>query len=401
MAGAPITLNETQLDLLNWISNDCPPREFTDYTHRIVARALERRGLVEIRGQGSAWSARITDAGKRLLAGADDSLPVRSSGPRILQLLAESDGPITLNESWTYAQADGVKGNSLKNRLRPRGRQLDYVLKRDEITWRFKPYDGDQFEVPAVPLPNDLRSAHPIAKTFMSRRAEVKDAVVASERRLRAALIVQALITECIKRGFQIEDGGWRRTFQATTKSTQYSFLVRDASGRHLQVQLYRVGWGGIPLKAVQDAKTVPVEAKLGLLFHAIDTAVAEMERAGREHRDREAAWEAKAAVIREAAARRLTESRRAKTLTSQLEQWELATRIRAFSAHLRASPRSSEELEWIVWMETYATQLDPSTDAIRMPAPEPFTKADLEPFMPRTKSTLEGLFGEGEHLRS
>src|SRR3546814_20324382 len=53
-------------DLLEWIKAGCPAGVYDgeDYSHRISARALKSRGLVEIRGHRKTWIATITPRGE-------------------------------------------------------------------------------------------------------------------------------------------------------------------------------------------------------------------------------------------------------------------------------------------------------------------------------------------------
>src|SRR3546814_14566939 len=53
-------------DLLEWIKAGCPAGVYDgeDYSHRISARALKSRGLVEIRGHGKTWIATLTLRGE-------------------------------------------------------------------------------------------------------------------------------------------------------------------------------------------------------------------------------------------------------------------------------------------------------------------------------------------------
>jgi hypothetical protein len=47
-----------------WCPADTDPDGFT---HRIIARALDNRGLVRINGRGATWAVRITDVGRARL----------------------------------------------------------------------------------------------------------------------------------------------------------------------------------------------------------------------------------------------------------------------------------------------------------------------------------------------
>jgi len=61
-----IRLNERQVAVLEWIKAGRPDGVYDDedYTHRISARALASRGLVEIRGRGKSWVATLTPRGE-------------------------------------------------------------------------------------------------------------------------------------------------------------------------------------------------------------------------------------------------------------------------------------------------------------------------------------------------
>ena len=57
-------LNAKQVEILQWVADGCPDDQYDDgFAHRIVARALEGRGLVSIKGRGATWHATITDDG--------------------------------------------------------------------------------------------------------------------------------------------------------------------------------------------------------------------------------------------------------------------------------------------------------------------------------------------------
>src|SRR5690242_14912605 len=66
------TLNQNQLDLLRWIDAGCPgDPPGKGYAHRVSAAALRSRRLVQVRGKGRTWTAKLTDAGRQYLAPAE------------------------------------------------------------------------------------------------------------------------------------------------------------------------------------------------------------------------------------------------------------------------------------------------------------------------------------------
>lgn len=61
-------LNDQQLDVLRWIGQGCPQRDWPDAGHKTVAVALQNRRLVTISRKGGRWAAQIQAAGQHYLA---------------------------------------------------------------------------------------------------------------------------------------------------------------------------------------------------------------------------------------------------------------------------------------------------------------------------------------------
>lgn len=83
-------LSERQLDVLRWVANGCPERAWPNESHKLTARALQSRGLVQVARRRKNWTATITEAGTYYLTtgtyeseadATTDRLP--SSGPPI------------------------------------------------------------------------------------------------------------------------------------------------------------------------------------------------------------------------------------------------------------------------------------------------------------------------------
>lgn len=74
-------LSDKQLAVLRWVAEGRPKGVYEDgFEHRITARALERRGLLSVRGHGASWRAALTDDGRYYLA-HDDYPPVDEPEP--------------------------------------------------------------------------------------------------------------------------------------------------------------------------------------------------------------------------------------------------------------------------------------------------------------------------------
>lgn len=76
MPSRPISLTSRQREVLRWIADGCPEREWPDETHKLSARALAARGLVDVRRRKKVWTATITDDGRYFVA--HGRLPPRS-----------------------------------------------------------------------------------------------------------------------------------------------------------------------------------------------------------------------------------------------------------------------------------------------------------------------------------
>lgn len=60
------TLNERQLEVLEWVGKGCP--EGASATYKASCQALQNRRLVKVARRGGVWNAVLTDAGRHYLA---------------------------------------------------------------------------------------------------------------------------------------------------------------------------------------------------------------------------------------------------------------------------------------------------------------------------------------------
>ncbi|WP_072691538.1 hypothetical protein [Rhodococcus marinonascens] len=67
MVALDTPLNTRQLEVLGWVGEECPAREWPDSTYKTVAIALQNRRLIAISKKGGLWSASILDAGRHYL----------------------------------------------------------------------------------------------------------------------------------------------------------------------------------------------------------------------------------------------------------------------------------------------------------------------------------------------
>jgi excisionase family DNA binding protein len=61
-----VVLNSKQQEVLTWIVEGCPAGVYPDdtFSHRVTARALKNRGLIELSGHGASWRATATERGR-------------------------------------------------------------------------------------------------------------------------------------------------------------------------------------------------------------------------------------------------------------------------------------------------------------------------------------------------
>lgn len=72
---APQQLSDLQRTVLEWVNSGCPADSAPSGNYKNSARSLEGYELVKIKGHGNAWTATITERGKRVLAGAEALRP--------------------------------------------------------------------------------------------------------------------------------------------------------------------------------------------------------------------------------------------------------------------------------------------------------------------------------------
>ncbi len=60
-------LNDKQLEVLSWVGDGASADRYEGFAHRVVARALHNRRLIEVKGRGVNWQATLTPAGSYYL----------------------------------------------------------------------------------------------------------------------------------------------------------------------------------------------------------------------------------------------------------------------------------------------------------------------------------------------
>lgn len=435
MARKPLALNDLQVQVLTWIGDGSPEGTFTEgYSHRVVARALERRALIRVSGAGSTWEASITEPGRAFLAG----LKERPSAPPELAVSADevdslvravtaAGGRLSLPPDADEAKYDQLVKASAGSPFRPVARTL-----------RFSPRTKWPQTDPLLYFVTDFAEVIPateIPKTAASKRlhAQVKEYrddkewhYVSPGHVARAVSILQTVLDEGERRGYVVtETGAPSDQISATDKDRgvsgriffevdgdRYGLSIKELpaeGGTKVPVREYgaprvvpywveRRGWYLVPSGRLEitlagpgssfygvkyaDTKTITLESRLPSLFQSVEIwKVERLERAAdkkREEQTRQQQWE----LAMKRAETSYYEAEKLKALQKQVDAWKRANDIERFVSAARSTPGAGDR-QWFDWAESAASKLNPlnSGRALepKIAAPRP---DDLRPYL-------------------
>lgn len=111
-----ITLNAVQIAVLGWIKDGCPDGVYADdsYSHRVSARALQRRGLIHISGRGARWHATLTERGKAWPAATPEDTEARKRQEHAKRHQRDLGRPGTDPQITLHAEPDARAGATVK-----------------------------------------------------------------------------------------------------------------------------------------------------------------------------------------------------------------------------------------------------------------------------------------------
>lgn len=214
-------LNRRQIDILRWIAEGTPEREWPDWTHRSTAKTLQARGLVKVRGHGQAWTAVITDLGRRVLAGeapAPDgsvkTLPkVRDGGAEkvsrsrpervvldpvdlVSQLLDAPDQTLRIREPDGPTRAGYRRAlAAVPVEVLPAGKRVTHTGRdHGDLVIRLVDRPDPVPVDPAVPLPDSADPKLPTIKWLAHHPGQLKVADVSRDRALRITAGLSAVL---------------------------------------------------------------------------------------------------------------------------------------------------------------------------------------------------------------
>jgi len=379
-------LNEKQIAVLQWVANGCPHGVYDQgFEHRVVARALERRGLVTICGRGPTWSAQLTAKGleQQKEAGRKPAPPQLSEADQLIERVVAADGRLLLDlDGKGIDKHRRLVNMSLRSSARPRGQKLEM---RSTGRWGAGPMEirltehVDDFVDPVpVPVPQHVGKYHPAVKAFIEDRDWQ---YVTRDHVSRAARILQALADEAPKRGVDVVAPARSKSMSPyearkashsqlvlRTPAGNYSVKVKELPGRGGQQLAPRRwnerktkpcwvenrGWEFIPSGRLdlivdgpgtpydgdhyRDVKTIKVEDRLPEVFRSFEiyqlrAAWKERERQ-REAEERRSRWEAAMSEAR----RRYDQDVRWQHFERAEKEWQRLTRQREFLSLARAA---------------------------------------------------------------
>lgn len=427
-------LTARQVEVLQWIAQNCPDGVWQDFTYKTTAYALAARGLVTVDRRRRRWSASLTDDGQfYLLHGryAQDTIPaggVRAAGTtsgtgdfaaELLAQLTSGDGHLTMTspserQRAMYRRAIHflITGHHI-----PEGFVLRHTGRdRGDLTIRLQPEDEAPRPQPrpAVTVPQSAGAVCDEVRALASQiRLPVTEPTI--ERALR---ILQAIADECLARGWSLDcdpEDDRRLRIRAGECSFELSLrekLVDSDVPDQDKLSMAKYPWQRIPLhskkvgsgrltlqlgryyrtKSWSDQSRWSLDDKLGALFAELDARAAE---AREERRRREAellrrqqAWDsavltAKKAYVVELNRRRLHEQARHHAQAQQLRDYaRLLTEI--IDNCTDASAADATRM-WQRLAREEADRIDPVNhiDVLCYVEPDAVAPDDYAPFMP------------------
>ncbi|RGA04316.1 hypothetical protein DI270_014935 [Microbispora triticiradicis] len=468
-------VNPRQLALLKRISVGEDLSGPDDVPERHSAYALRNRGLVEISKRRGTWKAVITEAGRFYLEHgyhpdhpartpeaaetgkrkASEARPRRRSGPPDNAQSSAATAPAKRSAPYTTVTMAAKRREAamrLMERLSSERTVLISKPSEDEIgEWRRvvdfakrhgmvpdghylekqKQWTGDLRiqlmpgthsnsrprieELPAVPVPNQLRSPHPVVASLRDDERWLR---MPKDLRRRSLLILQALVAEAVRRGHTVREcpisqeanSGYyyqgryherhysRRDGEIQIGVGGYSYVVTIREESPQSTNDERYGRLAIELtyhfqgrqRRWADRKRWKLEDVLGAVLQELETRARDDEQRKIDEEvakaQRKARWEEAMAAARVAA----TEAYYATYLTEQAATWRRVRELQEYCEELEQrinQVRSdgsgvSDAEQWLTWAQQHIERIDPFKELPAMPAPPEFSPKDLEPHL-------------------
>jgi len=306
-------------------------------------------------------------------------------------------------------------------RLRYTGRNRgDLVLSIVTIEHEPRPPDP----LPSIPVPESLRGCHPVISATREVIGNRKIGRIDTYHQKRVAhlrihpgnvkrslLILQAMVAEAQRRGFDVKTGGRCEGLVLVVDGYPHEIAIKKETSRSPheptpaeQKQIDRGYSWGVPKWEVEptgrlvlllghesytmktlaaDRQRWKLEDKLAVAFEKLSEASEKArlrdEKLARQEQRRQEAWQ----DAIDAARLEYIDHKRNEWLNDQLGRWRDARDLREFVTAVRdREGLSDDDREWLTWIEARADNIDPSRRRIAPPPPPEPGPEDLKPFL-------------------
>ncbi|MBT2498079.1 hypothetical protein J7E25_03120 [Agromyces sp. ISL-38] len=376
-----LPLNASQLAVLGWIRDGCPPESIPVPTYKQSANTLRDRGLIELDRRRGRWRAEIVDDGRYCLEHG-----------------AYPPDPSTIGRKATKAPSH------LQDPAPDRRDTPSHPINDAPTPPPVGSPPARDASPGEVALATELRSPHPAVKAIIDDQGRLD---VPKELRRRALLLLHSIVREAIRRGWTVESatrpssdlatinaghqpvgirlkGPQKRVPHVKTAkeiaddkrwshswAPRYDYLPTD----RLRLELRPGNYSGTN---VEDSIRTQVERKLDQVFALI-------QKASDDQRKRETEWrrrQLEQAQAQQIAAERSARGQAYGTWVNSLDElhaaWQRYASLRQLLVDARSELRTVEDearreslTQFLAWAEVHL-EIDHPLTAMNLPNGEP-----------------------------
>ncbi|GAB5903131.1 hypothetical protein [Mycobacteroides chelonae] len=389
-------LSVTQFDLLRWVADGCKDGVYEGGSHRVSARALHNRGLVQVSGSGRTWAVKITPDGtcrlqeeaKRIEAErerADREAQAKAERERERQQLREralkllddvvaAGGRLDLGTDADTNDIRQMQSVLAQSGCLPQGQRLAQEPTRMDPSLGVTVYLEPDWEVltavRSFGVPRQLRDPHPAVAEFQNKKA-----LVSKDQIGRAARFLQALVSAAIEVGWkapakvpnmsrgygdpgpdlalrlpsrelavtirELTQSG-RQVQAYITTMDYYTHTERTTANKHfqpsgnLEVSITKA-WDDQKVLSLQDAAGASLEEQLPVLIRKFEIGEAEADWSHQEESRRAEIREIRWEEVKQEAFTKLSYQRNVEMLDDQLERRQSVAAIRTYAHEIEA----------------------------------------------------------------
>lgn len=446
MGRSPDHLTVAQYDLLKWVADGCPDGVYDGTSHRVSARSLHNRGLIQVAGRSKTWTAKTTPQGTRILQEQTKRVEVarqrerqeaqaraerereqqllRARAIEVLDAVVAAGGRLELGADVNDRGIEQIEEFLAREGLLPVGQRLTHEPTRMDPTLGVTAYLEPDFTA-LTPLkdfkiPRQLRDPHPAVVAFQDKRAYVSKKQIP-----RTARFLQAIVSAATEMGWKVSQPrgaytGHRevspdlalrlpssevvvtvreldqrgRTGFAFTAGTEYYTRVQTttankgflASGR-LELILTKT-WEQQPILSLRDTDEATLEEQLPTFIQRLEIFEAKAHWAREEKVRRAEIREVRWHEVRKEAFAALTQQRNAEKLRDELTRRDAAAAMREYADEIDAITTQSTDFdseaahEWANWIRQHAEATDPLNGPLHIVQVTSCSHEELRPHM-------------------